>query len=102
VEDNLKNRSALKGILTRWGMKTTVVKGGHAALQAIEAAKRAGRSFPLILLHEQMPEKDGFTFAERIKRDPESAGTNYHFCSRLPGTWGTRPVAATSGFPPTL
>ena len=75
VEDNLKNRSALKGILTRWGMKTTVVKGGHAALQAIEAAKRAGRSFPLILLHEQMPEKDGFTFAERIKRDPESAGT---------------------------
>jgi signal transduction histidine kinase/DNA-binding response OmpR family regulator len=75
VEDNLKNRSVLKGILTRWGMKATRVKGGHAALQAIEAAKRAGRSFPLILLHEQMPQKDGFTLAERIKRDPESVGT---------------------------
>jgi signal transduction histidine kinase/DNA-binding response OmpR family regulator len=74
VEDNFKNRSVLKGILARWGMKPTVVKGGHAALQAIEAAKRTGRSFPLILLHEQMPEKDGFTLAERIKTDPQSVG----------------------------
>jgi len=75
VEDNFKNRSVLKAILTRWGMKPTVVKGGHAALQAIESAKRTGRSFPLILLPGQMPEMDGFALAERIKRDPESVAT---------------------------
>ncbi len=56
-------------------MKPTVVKGGPAALQAIEAAQRTGRFFPLILLHGQMPEMDGFTLAERIKRDPESVAT---------------------------
>lgn len=68
VDDNLTNRRVVAGMLTRWGMKPTAVEGGRAALQALQVAKSTGRPFPLILLDGQMPEMDGFTLAERIKR----------------------------------
>ena len=74
VDDNFTNRKVLTGMLTRWGMKPTAVEGGRAALQALEVAKSTGRPFPLILLDGQMPEMDGFTLAERIKKDPELVG----------------------------
>ena len=74
VDDNFTNRRVLSGMLTRWGIKPTAVEGGRAALQALEVAKSTGRPFPLILLDGQMPEMDGFTLAERIKKDPELVG----------------------------
>src|ERR1700722_788620 len=74
VDDNFTNRKVLTGMLTRWGMKPTAVEGGDAALQALEVAKNAGRPFPLIVLDGQMPEMDGFTLAERIKKDPDLVG----------------------------
>ena len=76
VDDNSTNRKVLNGMLTRWGMKPTAVEGGRAALQALEVAKSIGRPFPLILLDGQMPEMDGFTLAERIKKDPGLGGAN--------------------------
>jgi len=61
-------------MLDRWGMKSTAVKSGRAALQALEAAKSTGHPFPLILLDGQMPEMDGFALAECIKKDPKLIG----------------------------
>jgi two-component system, sensor histidine kinase and response regulator len=75
VDDNLTNRRVLNGTLARWGLKPTAVAGGQAALQALEVAKTAGHSFPLILLDGQMQEMDGFTLTERIRMDPELVGT---------------------------
>jgi PAS domain S-box-containing protein len=74
VDDNFTNRRVLSGMLTRWGMKPAAVEGGRAALQALEIAKSTGHPFPLILLDGQMPEMDGFTLAEMIKKDPELVG----------------------------
>jgi signal transduction histidine kinase/DNA-binding response OmpR family regulator len=70
VDDNFTNRRVLHGMLSRWGMKPTAVDGGRAALQAIEVAQNAGFPFPLILMDGQMPEMDGFTLAEQIRKDP--------------------------------
>jgi signal transduction histidine kinase/CheY-like chemotaxis protein len=74
VDDNYTNRRVLHGMLARWGMKPTCVDGGKAALQALEAAKNAGQQYPLILLDGQMPEIDGFTLADQIKKDAELIG----------------------------
>jgi signal transduction histidine kinase/DNA-binding response OmpR family regulator len=75
VDDNYTNRRVLHGMLTRWGMKPTSVDGGKAALQALEVAKNAGRQFPLILLDGQMPEIDGFTLADQIRKNGELIGS---------------------------
>ncbi len=74
VDDNFTNRRVLGGMLDRWGMKSTSVEGGRAALQALEIAKDAGHPFPLILLDGHMPGMDGFALAEQIKRDPDWVG----------------------------
>jgi two-component system, sensor histidine kinase and response regulator len=75
VDDNLTNRRVLEGMLARWGMLPAAVDSGRAALQAFQVAKDMGHSFPLALLDGQMPEMDGFTLAEIIRKDPSLAGT---------------------------
>jgi len=72
VDDNFTNRRLLHSMLSRWGMRPTAVDGGRAALQALETAKSAGHPFPLILLDGKMPEMDGFTVAEHIRKDPDT------------------------------
>jgi CheY-like chemotaxis protein len=74
VDDNATNRRVLHGMLTRWGMRPTAVEGGRAALQALQIAKSTGHPFPVILLDGQMPEMDGFTLAELIKKNPDLVG----------------------------
>jgi two-component system sensor histidine kinase/response regulator len=74
VDDNYTNRRVIEGMVARWGMKSTAVDGGRAALRELEKAKVAGEPFPLILLDGQMPEMDGFALARRIQNDPALAG----------------------------
>jgi two-component system, sensor histidine kinase and response regulator len=69
VDDNFTNRRVLCGMLSRWGMRSTAVDSGRAALMAIEIARNTGRPFPLILLDGHMPEMDGFELAARIKKE---------------------------------
>jgi CheY-like chemotaxis protein len=46
------------------------VAGGSFALQALTKAERSGKSFQLVLLDTHMPEMNGFTVAEKIRRSP--------------------------------
>jgi CheY-like chemotaxis protein len=75
VDDNFTNRQVLAGIVTQWGMRPTAVEGGRAALLALQAARDAGRPFPLVLLDCQMPEIDGFALAQQIQDHPELVRT---------------------------
>jgi len=74
VDDNELNRRILKTLLSGWGMLTTEVDSGRAALLALREAKAAGKPFPVLLTDANMPEMDGFTLAEEVKRDPGLAG----------------------------
>ena len=72
VDDNLTNRRILQEQLTAWKMDPVAVESGEQALAALEEAAKAGRPFQLIVLDAQMPEMDGFQFAERMKQSPQS------------------------------
>ena len=72
VDDNLTNRRILQAQLTAWEMDVVAVESGAQALMALEEAAKAGRPFQLIVLDAQMPEMDGFEFAERMKQSPQS------------------------------
>jgi CheY-like chemotaxis protein len=74
VDDNAVNRRILETMLRRWLMKPLLVESGRAALAALRESKISGTVFPLVLLDSQMPEMDGFSVAEEIKKDPEVAG----------------------------
>jgi two-component system, sensor histidine kinase and response regulator len=73
VDDNATNRRILEETMRAWGMRPTTVDGGAAALAELKRATAAGDPYPLVLLDAQMPEMDGFTLAEQIKREPDLA-----------------------------
>jgi two-component system, sensor histidine kinase and response regulator len=68
VDDNATNRQILVKILESWNMQVATAESGSQAMVALVEARGVGRSFPLILVDAQMPEMDGFTLAEYIKR----------------------------------
>ena len=73
VDDNATNRRILEQMLANRQMEATAVEGGASALRALTDAFAGGRPFQLVLLDVMMPEMDGFTVAEQIRRDPASA-----------------------------
>jgi two-component system sensor histidine kinase/response regulator len=76
VDDNATNRRILEEVLAQWRMQPTVVASGQAALEAMEAAERAKRPYPLVLLDASMPVMDGFELAAKIQQHPRLAGAS--------------------------
>jgi PAS domain S-box-containing protein len=75
VDDNPTNRRILGEIVSRRGARPTLADGAAAAMIALQHATDSGRPFRLMLLDSQMPEVEGFDFAEQIKRNPRFADT---------------------------
>lgn len=74
VDDNSTNRCFLQVLLTKWGMRPTLVEGGSQALDAMQRATESGRPFSIVLLDHMMPEMDGLMLADQIQRNPRLAG----------------------------
>jgi two-component system, sensor histidine kinase and response regulator len=74
VDDNATNRRLLDEMFTNWQMVPTLAASVPDALVALGAAQASGAPFPLVVTDVQMPETDGFTLAEAIRRDPAIAG----------------------------
>ena len=75
VDDNTTNRKILEMMLRHLKMVPTTAAGGIAGLAVMKQAKKAGETFRVALIDSLMPDMDGFALAERIKHDPELAGT---------------------------
>ncbi|HEX3868083.1 MAG TPA: response regulator, partial [Gemmatimonadaceae bacterium] len=67
VDDNATNRAILQSMLTRWGMRPTVVDGGPAALALLKHEHAGREHFRLLIVDAQMPEMDGFNFVECVR-----------------------------------
>jgi signal transduction histidine kinase/DNA-binding response OmpR family regulator len=75
VDDNSTNRRILQDVLLSWNLKPASCEDGPTALRCLEQARAEGKPFRLVLLDAQMPEMDGFSVAEGIKKHPQLAGT---------------------------
>jgi len=69
VENNLTNRRILEGMLTRWGMRATLVEAAQPSLAELTSAHAAGDPYALIITDMHMPQMDGFGFIERVRND---------------------------------
>jgi len=67
VDDNAVNRRVLEEQFRYRDVRTESVASGHAALEALEAARLAGVPFDLALVDHQMPEMDGEELGRRIR-----------------------------------
>jgi two-component system, sensor histidine kinase and response regulator len=67
VDDNASSRAALEECLTAWGMDATTVADSRGAL-ALLRDKAAEKPFDIVLVDAQMPERDGFSLVDEIKR----------------------------------
>ncbi len=70
VDDNRRNRELLARQLRRIGHQVTEASSGSEALQMLVQSTQ-----DLVLLDMLMPKLDGFQVLERIKNDPQCAGT---------------------------
>ncbi len=75
VDDNLTNRRIVESLLTTWGMKPTLARGGEEALTALANAAQANQPFPLVLTDASMPGMDGFQLVEEIRKNSQFART---------------------------
>ncbi len=75
VDDSATNRDILAEMLASWHMKPTSVAGTAAALTELQRAADHGEPYPLLLVDGTMPERDGFSLADEVRRQPELAGS---------------------------
>jgi two-component system, sensor histidine kinase and response regulator len=75
VDDNATNRRILLEHLRQLGCDSQAVCGAREAVQTLRAAAEAGKPFRLVLTDAQMPDVDGFSLAEWIRREPGLAPT---------------------------
>ena len=68
ADDHPVNRRLLEALLASWGMHTTLVDSGRAAIAAVDAARARGEAFDLIVLDARMPDLEGISVADDIVR----------------------------------
>jgi PAS domain S-box-containing protein len=68
VDDNETNRLIMERYVESWKMVPSNASSGREALEVLNKTKTEGLGFDLILLDMQMPEMDGLTLAQAIRR----------------------------------
>jgi CheY-like chemotaxis protein/anti-sigma regulatory factor (Ser/Thr protein kinase) len=70
VDDNATNRLILQKHASSWGLSVSAAASGKEALQRV-----GEEHFDLMILDMQMPEMDGLTLAQEIRKHPSAAET---------------------------
>ena len=73
VDDNPTCLRILGSLLKQWKAQATLCGSGKEALVKLHQAKHREQPFGVVLLDAGLTDTDGFTVAEQIKNDPESA-----------------------------
>lgn len=68
VDDNATNRKILVQMLKTWDVQASAAESGEAGLAQLLTAKNTATPYDLILTDMHMPQMDGFTFVEEVRR----------------------------------
>jgi signal transduction histidine kinase/ActR/RegA family two-component response regulator len=74
LDDKRTNRLLLKRALEKEGMRVELAARAREALEVLLAAEEDGERFDFALLDLNLPDRDGFSVAEEIKRQPHLDG----------------------------
>jgi signal transduction histidine kinase/DNA-binding response OmpR family regulator len=96
ADDHPVNRRLLQVLLASWGMQTTLVDSGRAAIAAVDAARERGEAFDLIVLDGRMPDLEGISVADDIVRRGAHQGARIFLLTSDPRP-GEVARAATAG-----
>jgi len=75
VDDNETNRELLNVRLNAWGMRPDMADSGPSAIKLLIKSEKEGDPFKIAILDMQMPEMDGASLGEAIKRNELIADT---------------------------
>src|SRR6476620_5152519 len=64
AEDNIMNQQLIAHLLKSWSIDYTIVNNGAEAIEELKI-----NSYSIVLMDIQMPEMDGYTATERIRKD---------------------------------
>lgn len=71
VDDNKTNRQILCEMLKNWGMRPQAYERPEEGLEALQTCHEEGNPFGLILSDVQMPDVDGFEFAQWVRNSED-------------------------------
>ena len=71
VDDNATNRLIFEETLRAWNMSPNAVGSVSEALTALRDAQAAGRPYRMAIVDVMMPEADGFSLLEAMRKDPD-------------------------------
>jgi signal transduction histidine kinase/DNA-binding response OmpR family regulator len=75
VDDNSTNRRILEEVTRNWGMRPEVTESAQEAITSLRRAEEAGQRIKLVLSDVNMPEVDGLTLTEWIRKDAHLSDT---------------------------
>jgi two-component system sensor histidine kinase/response regulator len=70
VDDNATNRRIVEEVLTNWDLIPTGCASAREAIDELWHAVRHGRPYELLLSDVNMPDQDGYSLIEQVRRDP--------------------------------
>jgi CheY-like chemotaxis protein len=70
VDDNATNRHILRELLGSWGMDVVIADSASAALSALGCAGGDGQPIALVITDVMMPDIDGFSLVEQMRKNP--------------------------------
>jgi two-component system chemotaxis response regulator CheV len=96
IDDSSVARNQVKRVLAQIGVKCTLLKDGLEAWEHVLALKEKGikvaEYYALIISDVEMPRMDGYTFAAKVKNDPELKNVYLILHTSLSGVFNTTMV----------
>ena len=97
VDDNATNRQLVITLLSGWGCEYDTAADGPTALWMLQEAAETEKPFQIALLDHQMPEMDGVTLAQLIRKDARLNETRLVMLTSL-GVRGDAELLQRGGF----